>query len=112
MAALPILKSGHCWIVGNGCSIRVQGDRWIPNHPTNKIMHPPNDDVEDWVVSDLIDHDLHAWRTDVVMALFHSEDADAICKIPLSRRYVSYSIIWLHNNNGKFTDKFAYRVAQ
>ena len=81
MATLPILKLGHCWRVGNGCSIRVQGDKWIPNHPTNKIMHPPNDDIEDRVVSDLIGHDLHAW-TDVGMAMFHSEDADAICKIP------------------------------
>ncbi|XP_023881417.1 uncharacterized protein LOC111993828 [Quercus suber] len=46
------------------------------------------------------------------MALFHEEEADAICKIPLSRRSVSDSIIWLHNNNAKFTVKSAYRVAQ
>ena len=92
METLPILKSGHCYRVGNGCSIRVQGDKWIPNYPTNKIMHLPNDDVEDWVVSDLIDHDLHAWRIDVVMALFHGKDADAICKILLNQRYVFDSI--------------------
>lgn len=75
-------------------------------------MHPPNDDVEDWVVSDLIDHDLHVWRTDVVMAMFRSEGTDAICKILLSQSYVSDSIIWLHNNNGRFIVKSTYRVAQ
>ena len=75
-------------------------------------MHLPNDDVEDWVVSDLIDHDLHAWRIDVVMALFHGKDADAICKILLNQRYVFDSITWLHNNNGKFIVKLAYRIAQ
>lgn len=95
-----------------GYPIWVQGDKWIPNHLTNKIMQPPNDDVEDWVVSDLIDHDLHAWRTDVVMAMFHSEGTDAICKILLSQSYVSDSIIWLLNNNGRFIVKSAYRVAR
>ena len=38
MAAPHILKNGCCWRVGNGYSIRVHEDRWIPNHPTNKIL--------------------------------------------------------------------------
>jgi len=46
------------------------------------------------------------------MALFHREDADAITKIPLSRRVVLDSISWLHNKNGKFTVKSAYKVAR
>ena len=40
VAALPILKSGCCWRVGNGVSIRVHKDKWIPNYPENKIPHP------------------------------------------------------------------------
>ena len=112
LAALPILKSGHCWRVGNGYSIRVQGDKWIPNFPSHRLLHLPNENVEGWVVADLIDHELHEWRIDVVKALFHEEEADAICKIPLSRRSVVDSITWLHNKNGKFIVKLAYRVAQ
>ena len=88
MAALPILKSGYCWRVGNGSSIRVLGDKWIPNQPTNKIIHPANGDINDWLVSDQIDHDLHSWQTDVAMTMFHREDAEALCKISLSWRYV------------------------
>ena len=80
--ALPILRLGFCWRVGNGSSIIVVGDRWLPNHPTNKIMYPRHELVEDLVVSDLIDPELHIWRRDMVMGMFHSEDAKAICKIP------------------------------
>ena len=40
MVALPTLRSGYCWRVGNGSSISVVGDRWIPNHPTNTVIHP------------------------------------------------------------------------
>ena len=62
MAALPIFKSSCCWRVGNGSSIRVKWDRWIPNHPTHKILYSTNEETEDLIVSDLIDSDLHWWR--------------------------------------------------
>ena len=112
MASLPILRLGSCWRVGNGSSISIIGDRWIPNHPTNKIMHPRHELVEDLAISDLIDSELHAWRRDMIMAMFHREDAETICRIPLSRRFVRDSIIWLHNKKGKFSVKFAYKLAR
>ena len=46
MAAQPILLSGHCQRVGNGLSINVLKDRWIPSYPTNSILHPVHEDVE------------------------------------------------------------------
>ena len=55
MVALPILKSGCCWRVGSGYSIRALGDKWIPNHPTNSIFHSAKEDIRDVLVSDLID---------------------------------------------------------
>ena len=112
LAALPILRSGYCWRVGNGSSISVLGDKWIPNHPTNKVLHPINELVDEMVVLELIDSEVLAWRSDMIMSLFHREDADAITKIPLSRRVVLDSINWLHNKNGKFTVKSPYKVAR
>ena len=98
--------------MGNGSSISVLGDKWIPNHPTNKVLHPPNELVDEMAVSELIDPEVHVWRSDLIMSLFHREDADAITKIPLSRRVVLDSISWLHNKNGKFTIKSTYKVAR
>ena len=112
MVALPILRLGSCWRVGNGSSISVVGDRWLSNHPTNKIMHPRHELVEDLAVSDLINLELHAWRRDMIMGMFLREDAKAICRIPLSRRSVLDSIIWIHNKNGKFAVKSAYKLAR
>ena len=105
MAALPILRLGYCWRVGNGSSISVLGDKWIPNHPTNKVFHPPNELVDEMAISKLIYLEVHVWRSDLSMSLFHREDADAITKILLSKRVVPDSITWLHNENGKFTVK-------
>ena len=40
LAAQQILKKGCYWRVGTGSSIRVMEDKWIPNHPGNKILFP------------------------------------------------------------------------
>ena len=39
MVALPIFRSLCCWRVGNGESIDVTKDKWIPNYPSNKQLH-------------------------------------------------------------------------
>ena len=44
--------------------------------------------------------------------MFDKEDAEAICRIPLSRRYVDDSIVWLSTKKGLFTVKSAYKVAR
>ena len=112
MAAQPILLSGHRWRVGNGLSINILKDRWIPNYPSNSILHQVHEDVEGMRVVDLINLDLHIWRTEEIMAMFHKEEAGAICQIPLSRRDVNDTIIWLHNSKGKFSVKSVYHVAR
>ena len=111
MAALPILKAGCCWRVGDGSSIKVQAYKWIPNHPTNRVLYPANEDVGEWLVSDLIEPDMNCWRQDLVMTTFCSEDAEAICRIPLSQRHVADSIIWMHNRNWRYSVKSGYYVA-
>ena len=81
VAALPILKLGCCWRVGNGLSIWVSGDKWIPNYPTNAPLLPIKDEVQEVTVFELIDHELHAWRSEFIMDMFEQEDAKAICRI-------------------------------
>ena len=59
MAALPILKAGYCWRVGNGSSISFIGDKWFPNYPTKKILHPIHELADVMTISELIDPKLH-----------------------------------------------------
>ena len=93
VAALPILKSRCCWRVGSGHSIRVIRDKWIPNYPTNSPMLLVKDEVKEVTVAELIDQDLHAWRSEFITDMFKQKDAEAICRIQLSRRYVEDIII-------------------
>ncbi|KAK9998230.1 hypothetical protein SO802_017833 [Lithocarpus litseifolius] len=111
MAAQSILKNGCCWRTGNGYSISVFEDRWIPNHPTNKILYPASEEFDGRLVADLLDPDLHCWRRELITSVFHTDDVEAICRIPLSHRYVPDILVWMHNKNGLFSVKSAYRLA-
>ena len=46
------------------------------------------------------------------METFNREDAEAICKIPLSHRHVTNVVVWLHNKDGVYTVKSGYLVAR
>ena len=86
MVAQPILNKACCWRVGDGSNIQVTQDRWIPNYPTNKVLHPPLEEDGDWHVSELIDWTMLDWDYGVLAAKFHREDVEAIIWVPLSRR--------------------------
>ena len=112
MAAMPILQSGHCWRVGNGVSINALKDKWLPNFPTNKVLNLTQADRDELLVSELINPELNVWRHEDIQTIFNSEEADAICQIPLSKRWVADTMICLHNPRGVFTVKSAYHVAR
>ena len=63
-------------------------------------------------MAELIDLELHAWRSEFIMDMFEQADAEAICRIQLSRRDVEDTIIWMHHNKGLFIVKSAYKVAR
>ena len=83
-----------------------------PQLSHKKVLHPIHELVDEMAISELINPELHVWKGDMIMTLFHREDDNAITKIPLSRRAVSDSIIWLHIKHGKFSVKSAYKVAR
>ena len=85
IAAQPILRKGCCWRVGSGSSIRVLSDKWLPYHPTNKILALLNEVGEDWHVAELIDWNNFQWDHTFIDGAFSKYDAEAIYQIPLSR---------------------------
>ena len=112
MAAMPILKQGTCWRVGNGASISVLQGKWITNHPTCKVLHPPEEQEWEWRVSDLIDPNKRCWDKELIWSKFHEEDAEAICRMPLSNRCVPDRVMWVYNRNGMYSLKSGYHVTK
>ena len=112
MVAQLILKKGSCWRVGDGSGIRVLKDKWIPNHPTNRVLHPLGDEEREWRVSELIDWSLKVWDRDLIKRRFHHDDADTILRIPLSRQQTNDTLFWLHSTEGEFSVKTGHHLAR
>ena len=91
------------WRVGNGASISVLKDCWLPNHPTKKILFQPKEEIWEWKVSDLVDWQNHQWDKERITAMFHQFDAEAILQVPLSRRVVQDVLVWSILKKGKYT---------
>lgn len=86
--------------MGDGSSIHILQDKWIPNHPSNKVLFHPTEEQWEWRISELIDQSSRRWDREVVLMNFHRDDAEAILHIPLSRRYIMDKVMWLHTNSG------------
>ena len=112
LAAQPILRKGCYWRVGNGASIHVLKDCWLPNQPARKILFQPEEDIWEWRVSDLIDWQTYQWDREWIQALFHQFDAKAILQVPLSRRVVQDSLVWLFTKNGRYSVTSGYHVVK
>ena len=74
------------------------------------MLYPTLVEDEDWMVDEHIDPDLNWWNRELIMSRFHREDAEAICRIPLSHRQVSDYIFWLHTEDGVYSCKSGYQV--
>ena len=57
MAAQFLVQQGICWNVGNGASIRVWGDKWLPFTSMYKVVSPRQFLHADTRVSELISQD-------------------------------------------------------
>lgn len=62
-------------------------------------------------MSDLIDPNTRCSDREYVLLNFQKEDAEAILRIPLSRRHIKDSVTWLYTQKGNYTVKSGYHVA-
>ena len=63
-------------------------------------------------MSDLINQDLKVWKSDLIDAKFHKDDANAIMRKPLSHRQALDAMIWLHTKKSVYSVKLGYHAAR
>lgn len=103
-------KDGLIWRIGNGESIKVWTDRWIPRPSTFMIQTPIASLDVDAKVAELIDTDLKWWKESLLGTLFTSEEVDLIKSIPINIGGKDDKLVWHFSNNGLFSVKSAYHL--
>uniref|UniRef100_A0A2N9H5H6 CCHC-type domain-containing protein n=1 Tax=Fagus sylvatica TaxID=28930 RepID=A0A2N9H5H6_FAGSY len=106
--SIVVLKAGLRWRVGNGETIKIWRDKWLPCPTTYSVISPRQALKENATVDSLIDRDTMQWRSELLDRVFLPRDAEVIRAIPLSARQPRDCLIWAGTKKGIFTVKSAY----
>ncbi len=101
-ASRHVLEQGSKWRIGNGKSISICQDRWIPDQENGKIPYPIAAVRSDAVVAELIDSDRGGWKEDLVRSCFSPVDVEHILHYPLHSSQPADVLIWWGTSSGKF----------
>jgi hypothetical protein len=106
---LDLLKQGLIWRIGNGASVRIRRDPWIPRGFNCRATTRRGRCRLHWV-SDLLDSDRRGWNYGKITTFFYPADAEAIAQIKLPERRMEDVLAWFHEKSGIFTVRSAYRL--
>lgn len=106
----PILIAGCRWRVGNGNSINVWTDPWLPSESCPFIQSPNSDPTRIINVASLINSADSTWNADLIASLFNHTDRDLILSIPLPETPSNDKIIWLHEEKGNYSVWSCYKL--
>ncbi|KAL0003137.1 hypothetical protein SO802_016918 [Lithocarpus litseifolius] len=111
LAARPMVQEGARWCVGDGRSIKIWDDKWLPFTESGRVVSPrPSPEAND-KVDGLIVRDRAEWNVERVRSLFLPHEAEAVLSIPISPMNPRDSQVWAKTVNGLFSVKSAYKVA-
>ncbi|XP_062028922.1 uncharacterized protein LOC133744912 [Rosa rugosa] len=106
-SAKETIAKGLRWQIGDGSSVRIWEDPWIPRpylfRPLRFTVTPHSQ------VSELIQNG--EWNRELVTEIFSPEDALLMLSLPLSNSRVVDRLIWHYDSKGRFTTKSAYHLA-
>lgn len=109
-AGLELLKKGIIWRIGNGKSIQIQRDQWIPRKEGLKSTTFIRRSRLRWF-NQLMHQDRKEWNIELIRQNFHNFDAEEICKIRIPRSDMEDCIAWHYEKNGVFSVRSAYKLA-
>ena len=109
----PTIRKGVCFTIGDGKSVDVWKDPWVPWIPSflprPKAGSVPNNML---VVADLINLETKSWRFSMLEEMFDLESANAISNIVLPLVPRNDKLIWIDDPKGMFSVKSALKLHQ
>nr|XP_048334847.1 uncharacterized protein LOC125423747 [Ziziphus jujuba var. spinosa] len=105
-----ILETGGIWRVGDGKSIRIYKDSWLPGVGSSRILSPrilP----EDATVACLLT-DSGAWNLNLLQASFSTDEVEVIKNIPIDGADKADRFAWKFSPTGLYTVRTGYWEAR
>ncbi|KAA3474993.1 reverse transcriptase [Gossypium australe] len=108
-AAKGLILQGMGWRIGDGKTVSIWNDKWIPGNETlNSQNSNMNSNLENIV--DLFESNVRKWDEDLVRNTFTARVAEKILSIPLSRNLHEDFVIWQEEPTGEFSVRSGHRL--
>lgn len=98
--------------MGDGRSIKVWKDRWLPTPITHTVQSHPRVLVDNAMITALINPERRCWNVELIKEVFTVDEARVIENIPLSHFLPLDRLIWRGTKNGVFTMQSAYHLSK
>lgn len=109
LTGLELLKKGIIWRVGDGTSISIWSDPWLPKGDTRRPATPRRASLLT-TVSELINPITGGWDEQLVKDIFWEEDAEVNLSIPIGEGMQDW-LAWHYDSAGRFSVKSTYKLA-
>ena len=96
-----LLVQGIRWGIGDGRSVKIISDNWIPGFPP-AILKPISPIPSTATVHCLMDEETGSWNEENVNAFFSPATAAQILQVPISRHAGDDFVCWPHTRHGLF----------
>lgn len=90
---------------GNGKSIKLWGDKWLPSLSCPSLQGPLVAELQEATVSSLINPATRSWDPSFLSRVFNQEEASEIQKIHLSRQPCDDALFWTFVQSGIYAAK-------
>lgn len=108
-----MISKGACYKIGNGWSINLKGDPWVPGLERNR-PHIEEESGQDSMarVASLINLDSMTWNEELVKALYNRDEASAICNLKFPSVTCEDRLCWTASADGRFSVKSCFSIIQ
>jgi hypothetical protein len=103
LASKDLIEDGAIWRIGDGRSVKIWGDKWLPRTKSSMVYSPRISNLQNMKVDELIDREEKQWRSSLINTLFIPKEAQTILSIPLSPFFPQDRLIWKGTKNDVFT---------
>ena len=110
LKGINLLNKGIIWRVGNGKSINIWNDPWIPRGISRRVISRKGNNLITHV-EELINPVTNTWDLDLLNQSMVGEDVQVILRIPIHEQLDDFPA-WHYDKKGLFSVKSAYKVAR
>ena len=108
--AKHVIDLGRIWRVGNGESIQIRGDKWLPQVSGSRVFSSVSSMALNLRVCELIDPKTHSWKSSLIDQRFLPYEAKRIKGIPLSMYDIQDQQVWQPSTHDEYTTRSGYHL--